>query len=99
MGNRLKEGIARIGAELGLALRVCGYGTAFGLHFTRRTELINYRDTLEDDKAKLEAYVRGMLEEGVYLLPDGRVYTSTVHTEREVEETLAAAGRVLARLQ
>jgi hypothetical protein len=32
------------------------------------------------------------------LLPDGRMYVSAVHTEREVEQTVAAARRVFAEM-
>ncbi len=39
-----------------------------------------------------------MLDAGIYLLPDGRVYVSAVHTAAEVDETLAAARTVFARM-
>jgi glutamate-1-semialdehyde aminotransferase len=38
------------------------------------------------------------MEEGVILVPDGRIYVSIVHDERDVEETLATFARVFARL-
>jgi len=94
MGQRLMEGIAERALAHGIGLQVRGFGTAFGVHFTQRTELRHYRDTFEDDKDKLARYVRGMLEEGVYLLPDGRAYTSCVHDERAIQETVEAADRV-----
>ena len=73
-------------------------GAAFTVHFTRRTELRDYRDTLEDDAEMLDRFLRGTLEEGLHVLPDGRFYVSSVHTATEVEETLAIVDRVFATL-
>jgi glutamate-1-semialdehyde aminotransferase len=38
------------------------------------------------------------MEEGVILVPDGRIYVSIVHDERDLEETLGAFARVFAKL-
>jgi glutamate-1-semialdehyde 2,1-aminomutase len=82
LGNLFKEGFARIAAARNVDVQVNGFGAAFGIRFG-------------DDKERLARYVRAMLDQGIYLLPDGRAYTSCAHTEREVEETLAAVDRVL----
>ncbi|MCC6585788.1 MAG: aspartate aminotransferase family protein [Bryobacterales bacterium] len=98
LGSQLMEKISAHGKAAGVPLYVCGFGTAFALHFTPVTGMKHYRDTWADDKEKLTRYIKGMLEEGVYLLPDGRVYTSCAHTEREIQETATAAQKVLASL-
>ena len=36
------------------------------------------------------AYIMRMLERGIYLLPDGRVYVSTAHSDADVDQTLEA---------
>jgi glutamate-1-semialdehyde aminotransferase len=38
-----------------------------------------------------------MLVQGVYLLPDGRFYTSAAHTEGDIEQTLESARQVFRR--
>ena len=68
------------------------------LHFTTRADLIEYRDTLADDSERLRRFLYLAMEEGVILVPDGRIYVSIVHDERDVEESLAAFARVFARL-
>ena len=98
MGQLLMEGFAEIAARHGVALQIRGFGAAFALHFTTRSELRHYRDTFDDDKDKLACWIRAMLEEGIYLLPDGRLYVSVVHSEREVDQTLQAASRALGGL-
>ena len=95
IGVQLMEGIRQIAAERGLKLLVSGFGAAFGLHFTGRTELRDYRDTLDDDASALQKYLQGMMEQGIHSLPDGRIYVSAAHGQQEVEETLGAIRRVL----
>jgi len=96
LGERLMAGIGDCARRSGVAAQVCGFGAAFAVHFTEKSELRDYRDTLEDDRGKLDRFWLQLLEEGVYILPDGRFYVSTAHAEREAEETLQAVGRALA---
>lgn len=98
MGSELMAGIRRIAERCGVALRVTGFGAAFALHFTEREDLREYRDTLQDDRRRLARFLLYALEEGVYLLPDGRFYVSAAHTPRDVEFTLAALERALQRV-
>lgn len=98
IGELLKDGIRECARQAGIALTITGFGAAFSLHFTSRTELTNYRHTLEDDKELLGRFLRLALDEGLYLLPDGRFYVSTVHSEREVGDTIEAVKRVFAAL-
>ena len=99
MGSLLAEGIAGRAQARGIALAVSGFGTAFALHFTGRTEFHNYRDTLGDDQAKLKRFLLLALEEGVQFVPDGRAYTSTAHTEADIQESVEAVDRALGRLE
>jgi glutamate-1-semialdehyde 2,1-aminomutase len=98
LGRELMQSLPALAARHGVPVQVRGFGAAFSIHFTERTQLRNYRDTLANNKDRLAAWVRAMLDEGVYLLPDGRLYISAAHTEGDVEHTLAAAARVLANL-
>ncbi|HSE96594.1 MAG TPA: aspartate aminotransferase family protein [Methylomirabilota bacterium] len=95
-GRTLRTGIERLAARHGVPLTVTGFGAAFALHFTTRTELRDYRDTLDDDADRLTAVLARGLEEGLHLLPDGRLYLSAAHGPSEVAETLAAFDRILA---
>jgi glutamate-1-semialdehyde 2,1-aminomutase len=97
-GAALLEGIRGLVRAHGLPVTVCGFGAAFAVHFTPRAELHEYRDTLDDDAERLRRFLAAALEEGLHLLPDGRFYTSAVHGEEEVKETLAALDRAFARV-
>lgn len=98
IGEMLMNGICQAAREAGIDLTVCGFGAAFAIHFTRKRELLDYRDTLEDDRARLAAFIRLALEEGLYLLPDGRFYVSVVHTEEDAAHTLDAVRRIFDHL-
>ena len=97
LGEKLMQGISGIARTRGIPMQVTGFGTAFSVHFTDRTILRDYRDTLADDRDLLWQWLCESLEEGIYLLPDGRVYTSIAHTSANVEETLEKFERVLVR--
>ncbi|MEJ7608268.1 MAG: hypothetical protein WKF37_18875 [Bryobacteraceae bacterium] len=73
-----------------------GFGTAFCLHFTARDTLTGYRDTFDDDRELLNRFLRAALQEGVIVVPDGRLYVSTAHGEDDADETLERLGRALA---
>ena len=97
-GLRLMIEIRELARERGLPLLVTGFGASFSLHFSPLTEIHTYRDTLRDNQALLRQFLRLALDEGIYLLPDGRFYVSAVHTEKEEEETVGALRRVLSAL-
>ncbi len=98
-GEKLRAGLLQIAREHKIPLQVTGFGAALCLHFTSRNEMWEYRDTLEDNAERLRRFLFLAMEEGVILVPDGRIYISTVHDDRDVEETLAAFARVLAKMK
>ncbi|MCX6638061.1 MAG: aspartate aminotransferase family protein [Acidobacteria bacterium] len=98
VGRSVMEGIREAARRRGLPVLVTGFGTAFAVHFTRKPELVEYRDTFADDTDMLRRLVVALLEEGVYILPDGRLYVSVVHSEEDAKETVAAFDRAFASL-
>jgi len=97
-GEKVRAGLQQLSQQHHIPLQVTGFGAAMCLHFTERDKLIDYRDILEDNSARLQRCLYLLMEEGVILVPDGRMYVSIVHDERDVEETLATFARVFARL-
>ncbi|MCC6362385.1 MAG: aspartate aminotransferase family protein [Bryobacterales bacterium] len=95
MGEALMDGIREHARRLGVAMQVTGFGAAFYPHFTELERLRDYRDTLADDCGKMQRFLRAALEEGVQLVPDGRLYVSAAHTGKDIAETLERLGRAL----
>lgn len=98
MGEKIRAGLRELARKHGIPLQVTGFGAAFFLHFNTNEEIIDYRDTLTDNFALLNRFLYKSLEEGVILVPDGRMYVSAAHTERDVEETLARFAFIFAAL-
>ncbi len=88
MGRRLMDGIREIAGRVGVPVLVTGFGAAFAIHFTNRAELTDYRDTLDDDTQLLRRFLLAALDQGLHIVPDGRMYVSAAHTARDIEETL-----------
>ena len=88
--RRLRQGLESILHATGQAAVTTGDGPVFSVHFLDRAPR-TYRDTLPARTDLYAAFALGMLAEGIVLLPDGRWYLSTAHTETDIEMTLAAA--------
>jgi glutamate-1-semialdehyde 2,1-aminomutase len=97
-GETLRAGLQHLAQKHGIPLQVTGFGAAMCLHFTDCGELLEYRDTLADNTERLRRFLYLAMEEGVILVPDGRMYVSIVHEQREVDDTLAAFERVFTKL-
>ena len=97
-GELLMAGIRSRARETRTPLLVNGVGAAFHLSFTSRTEMRTYRDTVECDALKRDAFIVAMLERGVYLLSDGRWYISAAHDEADIQHTLAAVDESFSAL-
>jgi glutamate-1-semialdehyde 2,1-aminomutase len=99
IGNKLMEGLRRLGDKHEQPILVQGPGPVFSLAFTDAKEITDYRSHVRNaDEEKYERFQQGMLERGVRLFPRGFWFVSTAHTEEDVERTLAAADEVLASL-
>jgi glutamate-1-semialdehyde aminotransferase len=99
MGARLRDAFNELARKHNVACIATGFGAAFAIHFTSRTTLTDYRDTLDDDPAQLRRFLVALLEEGVLSVPDGRFYTSAAHQPADIDQTIAAVDRAFARLQ
>ncbi|MET0986098.1 MAG: glutamate-1-semialdehyde 2,1-aminomutase [Steroidobacteraceae bacterium] len=77
---------------------VCGM---FGLYFTSDAPVRYFRQVMACDVERFKRFFHGMLEEGVYLAPSAfeAGFVSGAHAEADVEQTVAAAQRVFARLK
>lgn len=98
MGEKLQAGILECARRHGIPLAIAGFGAAFAVHFTNKTELATYRDVLDDDTNKLNRYLMAALKEGLYLLPDGRIYVSAVHRQSDIEESIAMVDRAFSAI-
>ena len=73
----------------------------FGLFFTELNEVTCFKEGAEQcDGERFNQFFHGMLKEGVYLAPASfeAGFMSIAHTEQDIDDTIAAADRVMATL-
>jgi glutamate-1-semialdehyde 2,1-aminomutase len=95
-GSRARAGLEAAAARRGVAMTIRGVETVFRVSFGDEGPVTDARGLTAPPGGRLGAFLHAALDAGLYLLPDGRWYISTVHGERELEETLAAADQALA---
>jgi glutamate-1-semialdehyde 2,1-aminomutase len=93
LGTRLRDGLAEMGKGHGLLVQ--GPGPMFHTGFSSLEHCYDYRDTLQYDKARYGAFVRGMQERGVRLIGRGLWYISAAHSEEDIDTALSAAAETL----
>jgi glutamate-1-semialdehyde 2,1-aminomutase len=93
-GEQLRSGIEREIRESGLPVVSAGGGPVFHISFMDKPAR-TYRDTLSADGARYSDFAMALLDEGVLVLPDGRWYISTAHSEGDIDQTLEAVRGAL----
>jgi glutamate-1-semialdehyde 2,1-aminomutase len=93
-GNRLREGIAALGRDLGIPLQVPGVGAVFQVFFTDQS-IHRHEDTLGADSTLAYRFAMELLHRGIYHAPNTKFYISTAHTDADVDQTLVAIEEAL----
>ncbi|WP_444938297.1 glutamate-1-semialdehyde 2,1-aminomutase [Microbulbifer sp. JMSA002] len=98
--DRLVEGILAAGKKAGIPITANKAGSMFGFFFTEEPQVTNYQQVMACNNERFNQFFHGMLEEGVYLAPASYEagFMSAAHSDEDIEETIAAAERVFARL-
>lgn len=89
LGNALRDGIRKIGIELGIPLQVLGDGPVLQTFFIdHAVPLRNHHDTLQADEKKAAAFGHELIRHGIYCAPGGKMYLSLAHSDDDIERTL-----------
>ncbi len=100
VGERLMDGLRAAAARAGIAVQVVGFGTAFQVWFSARP-IRNWRDARAyADERRFTRWWQEMLLRGVLFHPSQfeNLFVSLVHTDSDVDATLAAADEAFAVL-
>jgi glutamate-1-semialdehyde 2,1-aminomutase len=98
LGRRLMDGISTAAREHELPVRVVGLGTVFQVWFADEP-IRNYRDAVRcSDPSMFRRWWEEMFVRGVLFHPNHfeNLFVSMVHTDDDVDRTLAAASESLA---
>ncbi|QYJ89083.1 glutamate-1-semialdehyde 2,1-aminomutase [Shewanella halotolerans] len=98
--KRIAEGFKAAANKHGIPLSINYVGGMFGFFFTELEQVTRFDQVTQCDAEAFRIFYHGMLDEGVYLAPSAYEagFLSMAHGEKELEETLAAADRVFARM-
>jgi glutamate-1-semialdehyde 2,1-aminomutase len=98
-GHRLMDGLRSVAKSQESDLHVQGLGSVFAISFTTKYEIMNWRDHARNcDDEKYGRFAREMLKKGIRLASNGRTHLSSAHTNKDIDETIAAVAAVLPTL-
>ena len=98
LGDSLRAKLRAVFDELDVDVKVTGIGSLFGIHFTD-ADITDYRSSLKGDKAKLNTFYVGMVNEGILMFAKGIGALNMHTTEDEVDEFVSAARKVVQRIR
>ena len=94
--QRLADGLAQAADQAGIPAVFNRVGSMLGMFFNARP-VSDFAAAKTCDLERFAAYYCGMLAEGIYLAPSQfeAGFVSLAHTEADIDQTVAAAARVL----
>lgn len=99
LGDRMRQGLAKVAEELNVAAQVTGVGSMWGLHFTGDVPT-NVRDLQSANVQAGRLLAMQLLLEGVLMSsPVHLGFLSTVHTDDDVDRVVEAHRRALERMK
>jgi glutamate-1-semialdehyde 2,1-aminomutase len=99
LGKKLMEGLQKAGDDSPHDVLVQGMGPMLNVSFTGADKILDYRGTLDTDKAKNGKFIWGMQERGIRLIGRGLWYISNAHTEDDIDRAIATATEVLQEME
>ena len=97
--RQLADGLRKVASKHGIPFYSDSEGGMFGFFF-HKGPVHSLEEAKQGDGARFKAFFWGMLDEGIYLAPSAYEagFVSMAHTPLDIDATLAAADRVLAKL-
>jgi glutamate-1-semialdehyde 2,1-aminomutase len=97
--TRLAQGFADAAKEAGVTFSADSVGGMFGIYFSAAPPT-SYAEMMSSDRSRFNAFFHAMLDEGVYLAPAAfeAGFVSAAHDDAVIDETIAIARRVFAKL-
>ncbi|GAB1137724.1 MAG: glutamate-1-semialdehyde 2,1-aminomutase [Shewanella algae] len=99
--KRIAKGFKAAADKHGIPMAINYVGGMFGFFFTDEEKITGFEQVTKCNMEQFRAFYHGMLDEGIYLAPSAfeAGFLSMAHGEQELQATLDAADRVLARMK
>jgi glutamate-1-semialdehyde 2,1-aminomutase len=98
MSDKLRDGYNDLFGRTDYDAMAVGPYSTFNIVFTKG-KIVDYRDAAHCDSKLRQRFDYGMLARGIHYHPDKPMYTCTVHSEKDLDETLMAAEEVLKKMK
>jgi glutamate-1-semialdehyde 2,1-aminomutase len=98
IGNAIRTGLEKALQDAGIKAVITGFPAMFGVYFTAKRKLLNYRDTLDVNTKLANEFDRLLTERGI--LKSGKFYVSLAHDEKDIQHALRAfneAAQIVAK--
>ena len=97
----LAAGLKQAADHAGIPMATVAVGGMFGFFFTEAEKVSNFDQAAACDLERFKTFFTRMLAEGIYLAPSAfeAGFVSSAHSAEDVEQTLAAARKVLADIE
>ena len=97
--RRLTNGLSAVAATHGLPFSAQSVGGMFGLYFLPELPR-NYDEVMQADRDRFNRFFHGMLDAGFYFAPSAfeAGFVSSAHSDNDIDQTIAQAGRVFTSL-
>lgn len=99
--QQLLNGLNAAAREAGVSFLTTSVSGMFGLYFNDGVKIETYADVMRSDAERFRKFFHLLLDDGVYLAPSAfeAGFVSIAHTEKDINDTVAAAARAFAKLQ
>ena len=96
LGERMRQGLREISAELSVPTVVSGYGSLYVMLFMEGP-LESYDDVIRNDKELFVAYRKELVRRGILEMPEniGRNHISYSHSEQDIDRALEVSREAL----
>jgi glutamate-1-semialdehyde 2,1-aminomutase len=98
--ERLMTGLRQAASSAGIPFTTNNMTAMFGLFFTEEQTVSRFEQVMACDTERFKIFFHGMLDEGIYLAPSAfeAGFISSAHTDGDIDNTIAAAARVMKTL-
>lgn len=98
--EHLLSGLQAAADNAGIPLCTNQAGAMFGFFFSDEKQVSSFQQVTRCNIERFKLFFHGMLAEGIYFAPSAYEtgFVSSAHSEELIEQTIAAAGKVFARL-
>ncbi|WP_028486300.1 glutamate-1-semialdehyde 2,1-aminomutase [Thiomicrorhabdus chilensis] len=98
--TRLVKGLQAAADDNNIPFTTNQVGGMFGFFFSEDKNISRFAQVAKGDMERFKAFYHGMLDEGVYLAPSAfeAGFVSAAHTEADIDATIEAAHKVMAKL-